>query len=130
MPILTQGLFPDDCVDKSLLKRAVYQCANDVSYYHACYSQIFSNAGFVVRKVECEPFHPVWRIKLFHGTFELSDQEVEAARQIRRLLRVNEIPVERGVSVELNGKYIACSFVSEFGWERDATDEEEFDAEE
>jgi len=126
---LSQDLFPDDCVDRSLLKKAAYQCVSDVSFHHAQFKQVCLAAGFGVQGVERGEFHPVWTFKLLRGTFELSRKPVEAKRQIRRMLKANGFPVDRdAISVRHNGKYITCSFVSNFGWERDSTDVEEYDA--
>jgi hypothetical protein len=114
-------LFPDDCVDPKLLKRAVYKCMSDGSYHHDRFRQVFLTAGFGVRQVERDECPPVWQIKLLRGTFELSREQVEAARQIRRLLKANGLPVERNainaISVILSGDQVTCSFVSTAGGE-------------
>jgi len=91
---------------------------SDGSYHHDRFKQIFQTAGFTVRDVERDECHPVWKIKLVRGAFELSREHVEAARQIRRLLTANRIPVGRdAVSVVLNGDYVTCAFVSTAGGE-------------
>jgi hypothetical protein len=116
-------LLPEDCVDQNLLKEAVFQCLGESSYYHDYFRWVFLAAGFVVRRVEREPSQPVWKIKLLPGTFALSRDETEAARQIRRLLKANSFSVDRdAIGVTLNGNYITCSFVCKFGWEKDSND--------
>jgi hypothetical protein len=118
MPEHPQGLFPDDCVDRNLLKRAVYKCMSDGSYHHDRFRRVFLAAGFEVRHVERDECHPVWKIKLVRGAFELSREHVEAARQIRRLLKANGFSVARNaVSVVLNGDHVMCAFVSTAGGE-------------
>jgi hypothetical protein len=118
MPELPQGLFPDDCVDPKLLKRAVFKCMSDGSFYHFRFRQVFLTAGFEVRHVERNECHPVWQIKLLRGAFGLSHQSVEAARQIGRLLKANGLPVERNaISVILSGDRVTCSFVFADGGE-------------
>lgn len=113
-----QGLFPDDCVDPRLLKRAVYKCMSEGSYYHFRFRQVFLDAGFEVRHVEHSECHPVWQIKLVRGAFNLSRQSVEAARQIGRLLKANGLPVARNaISVILRGNHVTCSFVFADGGE-------------
>ncbi|MGA9451359.1 MAG: hypothetical protein WBW41_08460 [Verrucomicrobiia bacterium] len=107
MPKHLKGLFPDDCVDRNLVKRAVHRCLSDSSYYHSCIQQVFLAAGFGVRRVEREPYHPVWKFKLLRGTFELSRDEIEAARQIRRLLKAHGCSVERdAIFVTLNRDFM------------------------
>ena len=121
MPDHPQGLFPEDCIDRNLLKHAVFKCLSDGSYHHDHFRQVFVDAGFEVRHVERIECHPVWQVKLVRGAFELSRQSVEAARQIGRLLTANGIPVERNaISVILNGNRVTCSFVFADGAESDS----------
>jgi hypothetical protein len=116
MPKHPKGLLLDDYIDRNLVKRAVHQCLCESSYYHSCIQQVFVAAGFVVRRAEREPYHPVWKFKLLRGTFELSGDETEAARQIRRLLKAHGCSVARNaISLALNGDHITCNFVFEDG---------------
>jgi len=105
-------VLPEDCTDRSLLKRAVYKCLSDSSYYHFRFRQVFLAAGFQVLQVERNECHPVWQVKLVRGTCVLPHQSVEAARQIGRLLKSNGLSVaQNALSVVLNGNRVTCSFV-------------------
>lgn len=103
-----------------MLKRAIYECLRDSSYFHYRFREVFSAAGFEVRHVEKVSCHPVWNIKLGRGTFELARDCLKAARQIRRLLDQHRLMVERNaIAVVQNGNYILCSFVFPNGCEGD-----------
>jgi hypothetical protein len=105
-------ILPEDCTDRSLLKKAIFKSLSDSSYFHFRFKQVFVDAGFEVRHIERIECHPVWQVRLVRGAFELSRQSVEAARQIGRLLTANGLPVERNaISVILNGNRVTCSFV-------------------
>lgn len=108
-----QFLLPEDKTNRNVLKRTAFQCLNDYAYFFPYrFKNLFLDAGFIVQRVDREPYHPVWNIKLMRGTFDLSFECTEATRQIRRLLKANGIRVKQNaIAIAQNKKGITCSFV-------------------
>jgi hypothetical protein len=106
---------PDDPKDSPVTMQHILKAASgDDQYWPQRIETAFTNAGFRVRRLEREQYHPtVWTVMLMRGCVELPKDNTAAAKQVRRILAKCGLKICAGEFsvVEQRGDRIKCAFL-------------------
>lgn len=108
---------PDDLGDYDAVKERVFTMLHGDHFWHDRIRRTLAAAGFITRRIEQEPTHPVWIMHLTRTTFDLAADQPTAAKQIRKVLVKGGIKIQRNELniVSRSKDCIQCAFVLELG---------------
>jgi hypothetical protein len=86
-------------------------------YWHGRIKRALAEAGFITRRLEREEVHPVWHAWLTRTTFNLAPDNDTAVKQLRKVLRLCGIKIDRDVfSInDRRGDRLRCVFLLDLG---------------
>jgi hypothetical protein len=99
------------------VKDRVFTMLHGDHYWHDRIRRVLADAGFVTRRIEQEPTHPVWKMHLTRTSCDLAADNPTAAKQIRKILCKGGVKIRRNELsiVSRNKDWIRCAFVLELG---------------
>jgi hypothetical protein len=103
-------------LDGASADRAIQMLHGD-HYWHDRIRRVLADAGFITRRIEQEPTHPVWTMHLTRTSCDLAADNPTAAKQIRKILCKGGVKIRREELsiVSRNKDWIQCAFVLELG---------------
>jgi hypothetical protein len=109
---------PEDEVDREVLKEAIH-CAMTADWdFHRRMGAALDAAGFDVSTVEQHWFHHIYEIRMRRGSFDLHEDDRQAARQVRRVLKRAKFYIEPdAINVTQYGERLRLVFIYPFGAE-------------
>ena len=86
---------PAEAERKRATKRLLLERPNDLYDQHLIIQHLLTRAGFQPRWIKKAPHHPVFTVNLRRGTFNLSPDDRQAARQFREIFAQGGMKIAR-----------------------------------
>lgn len=112
----SQFHLPDDCPDRTVLKRLVHDALTaDLSFHHQ-FKDALTNVGFRVTRVRKHEVHHVWELRMERSESMLQQTDVQVRRKIRQAFRAEALYSKaEGIEVGIIGRRIICGFICKLG---------------
>jgi hypothetical protein len=117
MPQLeTQFHLPEDCPDRMVLRRLVYNAlTGDLSFHHQI-KDALTNAGFRVTRVRKHEVHHVWELRMERSAAMLQHTDPQIRRRIRNAFKSEGLYSKYdGLEIGIQGRRIICGFICKLG---------------
>ena len=107
---------PDDCPDRTVLKRLVHDALTADLSFHRQIKDALMNVGFKVTRVRKHEVHHVWELRIERGAAMLRLTDIQIRRKIRQAFRAEGLYSKaEGIEIGIIGRRIICGFICKLG---------------